>query len=115
MDADELTRTKAALLAANRAAKVRRRRLTPSKPMLKAPEIHGLKLKHDDLLSSFAFKFNLRRYIKGVEARFNAQESRHRAELRECADALAAAEERAQAAEFQRVMPVGIKLRSSVK
>jgi hypothetical protein len=34
----------------------------PIKPTLKAPGIKPLKLKYDELLSSFAFKFNLRRY-----------------------------------------------------
>jgi len=34
------------------------------KLMLKAPAIKRLKLKHDRLQSSFAFNFNLRRYIK---------------------------------------------------
>jgi len=34
----------------------------PIKPRLKAPGYGRLKLKYDNLLSSFAFKFNLRRY-----------------------------------------------------
>ena len=34
------------------------------KPTLKAPGTKRLKLKYDNLLSSFAFKFNLRRYTK---------------------------------------------------
>ena len=34
----------------------------PIKPTLKAPGTKRLKLKYDELLSSFAFKFNLRRY-----------------------------------------------------
>ena len=34
----------------------------PIKPTLKAPGTKRLKLKYDGLLSSFAFKFNLRRY-----------------------------------------------------
>ena len=41
-------------------------RVEPMKSKLKAPGTPGtkrLKLKHDNLLSSFAFKFNLRRYI----------------------------------------------------
>jgi hypothetical protein len=33
-------------------------------PALKAPGIERLKLKYDDPLSNFAFKFNLRRYNK---------------------------------------------------
>jgi hypothetical protein len=36
----------------------------PIKPILKAPVPKRLKLKTDELLSSFAFKFNLRRYNK---------------------------------------------------
>jgi len=35
----------------------------PMKLMWKAPGTIRLKLKYDKLLSSFAFKFNLRRYI----------------------------------------------------
>ena len=34
----------------------------PINPMLKAPGTHLLTLKYDEMLSSFAFKFNLRRY-----------------------------------------------------
>jgi hypothetical protein len=34
----------------------------PMKPMLKAPGTERLKLKYDNLVSRFAFKFNLRRY-----------------------------------------------------
>jgi len=33
--------------------------------MLKPPGTKRLKLKHDELLSTSAFKFNLRRYVKG--------------------------------------------------
>ena len=36
----------------------------PIKPTLKAPGTKRLKLKYDILLSSFAFDFNLCRYIK---------------------------------------------------
>jgi len=36
----------------------------PIKPKLKPPGTKHLKLKCDELLSSFAFRFNLRRYIK---------------------------------------------------
>ena len=35
------------------------------KPELKPPEIKRLKLKYDELLSTLAFNFNLRRYTKG--------------------------------------------------
>jgi hypothetical protein len=35
----------------------------PIKPVLKAPGTKRLKLKYDVLLSSFAFNFNLRRYV----------------------------------------------------
>jgi len=34
----------------------------PIKPKLKPPGTKRLKLKYDELLSTFAFKFNLRRY-----------------------------------------------------
>ena len=37
----------------------------PIKPKLKAPGAKRLKLNSDQVLSSFACKFNLRRYIKG--------------------------------------------------
>jgi len=37
--------------------------LDTNKPTLKAPGTKRLKLKCDDLLSDFAFKCNLRRYI----------------------------------------------------
>ena len=36
----------------------------PMKPTLKVPGTKRLNLKYDELLSSFAFNFNLRRYIK---------------------------------------------------
>ena len=38
----------------------------PIKPMLKAPGTERLKLEYDELLSTFAFKFNLRRYTKVI-------------------------------------------------
>ena len=38
------------------------RRVDPFKPTLKAPGSKHLKVEHENLLSSFAFKFNLRRY-----------------------------------------------------
>jgi len=38
----------------------------PIKPTLKAPGTRRLRLNYDELLSSFAFKFNLRRYSKGT-------------------------------------------------
>jgi len=41
----------------------------PMKPMLKPPGIKQLKLKCDILLSTFAFKFNLRRHSKVLEYR----------------------------------------------
>ena len=37
----------------------------PMKPTLKSPETKRLNLKYDNLLSKFAFNFNLRRYIVG--------------------------------------------------
>jgi len=39
----------------------------PIKPMLKAPGTKRLKRKCDEPPSNFAFKFNLRRYNKGIE------------------------------------------------
>jgi hypothetical protein len=36
------------------------------KPMLKPPGTKHLKLKRDELLSTFAFKFNLRRFTKAL-------------------------------------------------
>ena len=40
----------------------------PMKSRLKAPGPKRLKLRYDNLLSSFAFKFNLRRYTWGYRA-----------------------------------------------
>jgi hypothetical protein len=39
----------------------------PMKPVLKAPAPYRLKLTHDELLSSFACNFNLRRFKVSVE------------------------------------------------
>jgi len=39
----------------------------PIKPTLKAPGTKHLKLKYDEPLSKFAFKFNLRRYAEARE------------------------------------------------
>ena len=41
----------------------------PIKTRLKLPGTKHLKLKCDEPLSNFAFKFNLRRYIKDIRAR----------------------------------------------
>jgi hypothetical protein len=41
----------------------------PIKPELKAPGTKRLKLKSDEPLSSFGFKFKLRRYMKDPEMR----------------------------------------------
>jgi hypothetical protein len=41
------------------------------KPTLTAPRTKRLKLKCDELLSSFAFKFSLRRYTEETGARFH--------------------------------------------
>ena len=55
----------------------------PIKPTLKAPGTKRLKLKHDKVLSSFAFKFNLRRYnpamrtCDAVQARLDKAGSTH--------------------------------------
>ena len=40
----------------------------PTKPMLKAPGTKRLKPKYDELLSKFAFKFNLRRYTSATSS-----------------------------------------------
>jgi len=40
----------------------------PIKPALEAPRSKRLTLEYDELLSSFAFKFNLRRYTKCLGA-----------------------------------------------
>ena len=40
--------------------------LDPIKPTLTAPKSKRLKLKHDELLSTYAFDFNLRRYTMAV-------------------------------------------------
>ena len=39
----------------------------PIKPTLKAPGSKRLKLKYDELLSSFGFNFNLRHYTLGAD------------------------------------------------
>ena len=49
--------------------------LDPIKPTLKAPVIKLLKLKCDDLRSKFAFKFDLRRYIKAANAKATPAEA----------------------------------------
>jgi len=45
----------------------------PIKPMLKPPETKHLKLQCDELLSSFAFKFKLRRYTPVLSHRVGAR------------------------------------------
>ena len=40
----------------------------PMNPTLKAPVSKRLKLKHDEPLSNFAFKFNLRRFSKEMKS-----------------------------------------------
>ena len=40
----------------------------PNTPMLKAPGTTRLKLKYYEMLTSFAFNFNLRRYTKSAAA-----------------------------------------------
>ena len=49
----------------------------PVKPTLKAPGIKLLKLECDKPLSNFAFKFNLRRYIKAIDREMLAFLSRY--------------------------------------
>ena len=41
--------------------------VAPIKPTLKAPGTKRLKVKYDGLLSSFSFKFHLRRYTEGAD------------------------------------------------
>ena len=56
------------------APEVGRFRLTlidPNKLTLKAPGTQPLKLKYDEVLSSFAFKFNLRCYTEGEDSELN--------------------------------------------
>ena len=60
-DADAALRHAAPHRARGRAVQV-----DPMKPTLKAPGSEHSKLKSDDLLSNFAFNFNLRRYIEAV-------------------------------------------------
>jgi len=45
----------------------------PTKPMLNPPGTKRLKLKYDELLQSFAFNFDLRRYTEAGPARGSAQ------------------------------------------
>jgi len=45
----------------------------PIKPTLKAPGTKRLKLEYDVLLSNFAFRFNMRRYSKGLKMLINRQ------------------------------------------
>ena len=61
-----------ALHFAFQAAKVGRCRLTLLKPKLKPPGTKRLKLEYDGLLSNFGFKFNLRRYTKGLHDALDA-------------------------------------------
>jgi hypothetical protein len=43
--------------------------------MFKLPKIKRLKLKKYEMFSSFAFKFNLRRYMKGVDVEEDGKQS----------------------------------------
>ena len=54
------------LRGAEETLKVGRCRMTVSKPVLKAPMVSALEAiqRNSEALSNFAFKFNLRRYIK---------------------------------------------------
>jgi hypothetical protein len=47
----------------------------PNEPTLKPPENKHLKLKYDEVLSSFGFKFKLCRYNEGIEREFAARPS----------------------------------------
>jgi hypothetical protein len=64
---DELMTPRRALATGHQGRAVQ---VDPMKPALKAPGTKPLKLKYDELLSSFAFNFNLRRYIKATELLF---------------------------------------------
>jgi len=56
----------------------------PIKPALTAPGTKLLKLNHDEVLSSFAFSFNMRRYSKEqVERDRDAYVARRRQEMRQ--------------------------------
>jgi len=52
--------------------------LNPIKPMLKPPGTKHLRLEYDGLLSSFAFKFDLRRYIEARARAWNLKVGRCR-------------------------------------
>jgi hypothetical protein len=58
-------RTEAA--GARRGVKGRAVQVDPMKPTLKPPRSKRLKLEHEKPLSSVAFNFNLRRYMKAVD------------------------------------------------
>jgi len=49
----------------------------PVKPTLKAPGSKRSRLKYDILLSSFAFKFNVRRYIQVLVGRQGSMQGRN--------------------------------------
>jgi hypothetical protein len=51
-------------------------RAEPTKLELKAPGIKPLTLRFDEALSTFAFKFNLRRYSKAVPDSITANQVR---------------------------------------
>jgi hypothetical protein len=53
-------------------ARGRAAQVDPIKPTLKAPGTKRLKLKYDEPLSKFAFKFNLRRYSEEGNAAFKS-------------------------------------------
>ena len=69
----------------------------PIKPTLKAPGTKHFKLQCDELLSSFAFKFDLRRYAKAEEEVLRSEER-----VRVLRKRNAAAEGRSRAAEKER-------------
>jgi len=57
----------------------------PIKPTLEPPVTKRLKQKHDEALSSFAFKFNLRRYTKGLTPEEEEEKRRKdRAKVGQC-------------------------------
>jgi len=61
-------------------------RVDPIKPVLNAPGTKRLNLKYDEVLSNFAFKFNLRRYMMAAAKQGLAEAIELRKLLRECAE-----------------------------
>jgi len=62
--------------------------VAPINSRLKAPETKLFKLKYDELLSKFAFRFNLCRYTKELEVQNTVQTQRRRQSVGRAADSL---------------------------